>query len=160
MFWSIIRYYVFDSPETGQALYQDPTTIERKAAPTGDLYAQPDKGRGSRRQPPTTPSAENATYQDPITIERQPAPTGDLYAQPEKKPKYSEVQKQNVSCQLFYLHVFSLLFSVLCTTPLFCISFLFSVCTMSWLCIDYCHVSMTMQFPVVNIMRPLTKVNL
>ena len=55
------------------------------------------KGKGSRRQAPTTTSAENATYQDPTTIERQQAPTGDLYAMPEKKPKYSEVQKQNVS---------------------------------------------------------------
>ena len=55
------------------------------------------KGKGSRRQVPTTPSAKNATYQDPTTIERQQAPIGDLYAMPEKKPKYSEVQKQNVS---------------------------------------------------------------
>ena len=55
------------------------------------------KGKGSRRQVPTTSSAGNATYQDPTTIERQQPPTGDLYAMPEKKPKYSEVQKQNVS---------------------------------------------------------------
>ena len=126
---NVIRNYVFNSPETGQALYQDPNTIERQAAPTGELYAQPDKGRGSRRQPPTTPSAENATYQDPITIERQAAPTGELYAQPEKKPKYSEVQKQNVSHQLLYPHVL-FCFLYLGTNSLFYTS-LFSVYAMS-----------------------------
>ena len=78
------------TPITPYALYQDPTTIERQQAPTGDLYARPDKGKwiGSHRQIPTTSSAGNVTYQDPTTIERQQAPTGVLYAMPEKKPKY------------------------------------------------------------------------
>ena len=117
------------SPETGQALYQNPTTIERQQAPTGDLYAMPDKGKGkgSRRQAPTTPSAENATYQDPNTIERQQAPTGDLYAMPEKKPKYTEVQKQNVShekCLSLMFLCLLLLFSV----PCYCSTLLCSFC--------------------------------
>jgi hypothetical protein len=79
-------------PETGQPTYQDPNTIERQAAPTGDLYAMPEKPKG-RREPPTQP--ELATYQDPNTIQRQQAPTGDLYALPAQKPVYSEVNKDN-----------------------------------------------------------------
>ena len=116
-------------PNMGQALYQDPTTIECLQAPTGDLYAIPDKGKGkgSRRQVPTTPSAENTTYQDPNTIEHQQAPTGALYAMPEKKPKYSEVQKQNVSHEkclpLLFLYLLSL-FSVSC----YCFTLLCSFC--------------------------------
>ena len=76
-------------PETGQGLYQDPSTIERHKAPTGDLYAMPDKSK--RRAPP---QPEMATYQDPNTIQRQQAPTGDLYALPDKKPVYSQVNKE------------------------------------------------------------------
>lgn len=88
------------SPETGQTLYQDPDTIQREQAPTGDMYAIPDK---PRRNAPTTPSAnvhhqpEMPTYQDPNTIQREQAPTGDMYAIPEKKPVYSQVNKENVS---------------------------------------------------------------
>ena len=87
----------FPRPETGQALYQEPDTIQRKQAPTGDLYTQPDKP--SRRQPPppggSQQMTEMATYQDPNTIERQQAPTGDMYAMPQKKPVYSQVNKEN-----------------------------------------------------------------
>ena len=86
----------------------------------------PEKGKGSRRQVPTTPSAENATYQDPSTIERQQAPTGDLYAMPGKKPKYSEVQKQNVSNKIYVsilFFVFSHCFLFPITAPLSCLSF-------------------------------------
>ena len=85
----IILYSLYTHrPETGQVLYQDPSTIERHKAPTGDLYAMPDKSK--RRAPP---QSEMATYQDPSTIKRQQAPTGDLYALPDKKPVYSQVNK-------------------------------------------------------------------
>ena len=81
--------------ETGQALYQDPNTIQRRQAPTGDLYTQPDKP--SRRQPPppggSQQTTEMPTYQDPSSIQRQQAPTGDMYAMPQKKPVYSQVNK-------------------------------------------------------------------
>ena len=30
-------------PETGKGLYQDPNTLERHKAPTGDLHAMPEK---------------------------------------------------------------------------------------------------------------------
>ena len=76
-------------PETGQGLYQDPNTIEHHKAPTGDLYAMPEKSN-KRRAPP---QPEMATYQDPNTIQRQQAHTGDLYALPDKKPVYSQVNK-------------------------------------------------------------------
>ena len=95
--------------ETGQPsyppgpMYQDPSTIQRQAAPSGDLYAQPEKPARHHKQ---KPAVEMATYQDPSTIQRQAAPTtGDLYAQPEKPPKqppgpapvYSQVDKPQVS---------------------------------------------------------------
>ena len=77
--------------ETGQPsypagpMYQDPNTIQRQAAPSGDLYAQPEKPARHQKQ---KPAIEMPTYQDPSTIQRQAAPTtGDLYAQPEKPPK-------------------------------------------------------------------------
>lgn len=115
---------------TGQPTYQNPSSIQRQQAPTGDLYAMPEKGKGkgSRRQAPTTPSAENATYQDPNTIEHQQAPTGALYAMPEKKPKYTEVQKQNVGQEkclsvlfisTFYPIFLSLIILLLHSLPLF-----------------------------------------
>ena len=93
--------------ETGQpsyplsAMYQDPSTIERKAAPTtGDLYAQPDKPARHQQQQ----AMEPPTYQEPSTIQHQTAPTGDTYALPDKIPKqpsgpapalYSGVDKTN-----------------------------------------------------------------
>ena len=77
------------SSETGQ----DPSSIDHQQAPTGDIYALPEK-KGSRRQPPSAPK-ETPTYQDPDTIQRQQAPTGDLYALPEKKPVYTQVNKEN-----------------------------------------------------------------
>ena len=77
------------SPETGQSgpMYQDPNTIERQQAPTGDFYAVPDRNKKStvRRDPPAAPT-ELATYQDPSTIQHETAPTGDLYAIADKKP--------------------------------------------------------------------------
>lgn len=76
-------------PETGQGMYQDPTTEE---APTGDLYAMPDK---PKRRPPPSHVLKPATYQDPDTIQRQQAPTGDFYPMPDKKPVYSQVNKDN-----------------------------------------------------------------
>ena len=83
------------SPETGQ----DP--VEHEQAPTGDLYALPEK-KGSRRQPPSAPK-ETPTYQDPDTIKRQQAPTGDMYALPEKKPVYSRVNKENKVRKINYM---------------------------------------------------------
>ena len=80
------------SPETGQSLYEDPNSIEHVQAPTGDVYALPDKN-SKRRPPPTQPVAEIPTYQDPNTIKREQAPTGDIYTLPEKKPVYSKVNK-------------------------------------------------------------------
>ena len=95
--------------ETGQPSYptgpmcQDPSTIQRQAAPSGDLYAQSEKPARHQKQ---KPAIEMATYQDPNTIQRQAAPTtGDLYAQPDKPPKqppgpapvYSQVDKPQVS---------------------------------------------------------------
>ena len=90
-------------PSSAGPMYQDPSTIQRQAAPTGDLYAQPEKPARHQKQKP--PPVEMATYQDPNTIQRQAAPTGDLYAQPDKPPRqpagpapvYSEVNKSNVS---------------------------------------------------------------
>ena len=69
-------------PETGQGIYQDPNTIERHKAPTGDLYTMPDKS--NNRGPPLPSRPEMATYQDPNTIERQEAPTGCMYSVPDK----------------------------------------------------------------------------
>ena len=102
--------------ETGQpsypqlAMYQDPSTIERKAAPTtGDLYAQPEKPARHQQQQ----AMELPTYQDPSTIEHQAAATGDMYALPDKNkiPKqpsgpapalYTEVGRTNQVSTLFY----------------------------------------------------------
>ena len=105
-------------PESSSApgsMYQDPNTIERKAAPTGDMYALPEKSV-KHKQPanhlqqqamqlptslqqqamelPTSPqqqAMELPTYQDPNTIQRQAAATGDMYALPEK---ISRIPKQ------------------------------------------------------------------
>ena len=91
------------STSTG-AMYQDPNTIQRQAAPTtGDLYAQPDKpARHQQKQQ----AMELPTYQDPSTIQHQAAATGDMYALPDKNkiPKqpsgpapalYTEVDRTN-----------------------------------------------------------------
>ena len=92
------------------AMYQDPNTIQRQAAPTGDLYAQPDKPvRHQQKQQ----AMELPTYQDPSTIQRQAAETGDMYALPDKNkiPKqppgpapalYTEVDRTNQVSTLFY----------------------------------------------------------
>ena len=96
---------VVDSSATSTgAMYQDPNTIQRQAAPTTrDLYAQPDKpARHQQKQQ----AMELPTYQDPSTIQRQAAATGDMYALPDKSktPKqpsgpapaiYTEVEKTN-----------------------------------------------------------------
>ena len=89
------------------AMYQDPNTIQRQAAPTGDLYAQP--ARHQQKQQ----AMELPTYQDPSTIEHQAAATGDMYALPDKNkiPKqpsgpapalYTEVDRTNQVSALFY----------------------------------------------------------
>ena len=103
-------------------MYQDPSTIEHKAAPTGDMYALPEKPARHQQQQqqkamelPTSPqqqAMELPTYQDPNTIQRQAAATGDMYALPEKRPKqpsgpapalYTEVEKTDqVSSLLLY----------------------------------------------------------
>ena len=97
----ISSYY---SPETGQAIYQEPDTIKREAAPTGDLYAQPDKPRRNAPSKPDEPSKELPTYQDPNTIQRTQAPAMDyLYAEVDKKKEqqqqamYAQVDKDRVS---------------------------------------------------------------
>ena len=97
---------VVDSSATSAAaVYQDPNTIQRQAAPTtGDLYAQPDKpARHQQKQQ----AMELPTYQDPSTIQHEAAATGDMYALPDKSkvPKqpsgpapaiYTEVEKANL----------------------------------------------------------------
>ena len=103
----------------------------------------PDKGRGSRRQPPTTPSAENATYQDPNTIEHQQAPTGVLYAMPEKKPKYSEVQKQNVSLEKCLSRLSSLFYCLFPFISVALLFFLLSMYTVSGSCIGVAFILMS-----------------
>ena len=109
---------VIDSPATlTGAMYQDPNTIQRQAAPTtGNLYARPDKpARHQQKQQ----AMELPTYQDPSTIQHQAAATGDMYALPDKNkiPKqpsgpapalYTEVDNANqVSTLLLYIHVCS-----------------------------------------------------
>ena len=103
-----------ESSSTPGPMYQDPNTIERRAAPTGDMYALPEKP--ARHQQPANPPQQQAmelpTYQDPNTIQRQAAATGDMYALPEKRPKqppgpapalYTEVEKTDqVSSLLLY----------------------------------------------------------
>ena len=70
------------SPKTGLVLYQEPDTIKREVAPTGDLYTQPDKPRRNAPSQPDEPSKELPTYQDPNTIQR----TMDfLYAEVDRK---------------------------------------------------------------------------
>ena len=102
---------VVDSSATSTgALYQDPNTIQRQAAPTtGDLYARPDKpARHQQKQQ----AMELPTYQDPSTIQRQAAATGDMYALPDKNkiPKqpsgpapalYTEVENTNQVSTVF-----------------------------------------------------------
>ena len=100
---------VVDSSATSTgAMYQDPNTIQRQAAPTtGDLYAQPDKpARHQQKQQ----AMELPTYQDPNTIQRQAAPSGDMYALPDKIPKqpsgpapalYTEVDRTHQVSSLF-----------------------------------------------------------
>ena len=92
-------------------MYQDPSTIERKAAPTGDMYALPEK---PARQQQQQKAMELPTYQDPNTIQRQAAATGDMYTLPDKSriPKqpsgpapalYTEVEKTDqVNTLLLY----------------------------------------------------------
>ena len=75
------------SSKTGQGVYQDPSSTDHQQAPTGDLYALPEK-KGSRRQAPSAPK-DTPTYQDPGTIQRQQAPTGDMYAEVNEKNKVS-----------------------------------------------------------------------
>ena len=96
---------VIDSSATSTgAMYQDPNTIQRQAAPsTGDLYARPDKpARHQQKQQ----AMELPTYQDPSTIQHQAAATGDMYALPDRNkiPKqpsgpapalYTEVSNTN-----------------------------------------------------------------
>ena len=97
------QFLFLSSPETGQlqALYQEPDTIKREAAPTGDLYAQPDKPRRNAPSKPDEPSKELPTYQDPNTIQRTQAPAMDyLYAEVDKKKEqqmYAQVDKERVS---------------------------------------------------------------
>ena len=90
-------------------MYQDPSTIERKAAPTGDMYALPEK---PARQQQQQKAMELPTYQDPNTIQRQAAATGDLYTLPDKNkiPKqppgpapalYTEVDNTNQVSTVF-----------------------------------------------------------
>ena len=97
--YNIITFYY--SPETGQALYQEPDTIKREVAPTGDLYAQPDKPRRNAPSKPEESSKELPTYQDPNTIQRTQAPAMDyLYSEVEKKKEqqmYAQVDKERVS---------------------------------------------------------------
>ena len=102
---------VVDSSATSTgAMYQDPNTIQCKAAPTtGNLYAQPDK---PARQQQKQQAMELPTYQDPSTIQRQAAATGDMYTLPDKNkiPKqpsgpapalYTEVENTNQVSTLF-----------------------------------------------------------
>ena len=93
--------YPESSGMSAGAMYQDPNTIQRQAAPTGDLYAQPDK---PTRHQQKQQAVELPTYQDPSTIQRQAAPSGDMYALPDKIPKqpsgpapalYTEVDRTN-----------------------------------------------------------------
>ena len=101
--------YPQSSGMSAAAMYQDPSTIQRQAAPTtGDLYAQP-----ARQHPQKQQAMELPTYQDPSTIEHQAAATGDMYALPDKNkiPKqpsgpapalYTEVDRKNQVSTLFY----------------------------------------------------------
>ena len=102
--------YPESSGMSAGAMYQDPNTIQRQAAPTGDLYAQPDKpARHQQKQQ----AMELPTYQDPNTVQLQTAATGDMYALPDKRPKqpsgpapalYTEVDRPNqVSTLLVYV---------------------------------------------------------
>ena len=114
--------YPESSGRSAGAMYQDPNTIQRQAAPTGDLYAQPYKPtRHSQKQQ----TMELPLYQDPSTIERQAVFTGDKYALLEKKKPsgpalalYTEVDRTNQvkyligACSTFSVHVHVLLFNV------------------------------------------------
>ena len=104
--------YPESSGMSAGAMYQDPNTIQRQAAPTtGDLYAQPDKpARHQQKQQ----AMELPTYQDPNTIQRQAAPSGDMYALPDKIPKqpsgpapalYTEVDRSNQVSSLFLYRI-------------------------------------------------------
>ena len=68
------------------ATYEDPATIQHETAPTGALYAMPDKKQvgANNHAPPIEP----ATYQDPATIQHETALTVDLYTVPDKKQGY------------------------------------------------------------------------
>ena len=85
--------YPESSDMSAGAMYKDPSTIHRQAAPTtGDLIAQPNKPTRHQR------NMEIPSYLDPSTTQRQAAATGDMYALPEKIPK----QRSGPAPALYY----------------------------------------------------------